>query len=164
MAKDKKIEEVVNENVEQNNCCADTDKLKAQLLRVSADFENYKRRIDREKRDWLNMAQADLLERFLPFSNDLSRAMDACKREDEDGKLLPWVEGFEIIQKNLEKTFTDVGVTEIDCLGQFDPEFHEALVQIDSKDHESGQVVEVFNKGYMFKDKVLKHAKVSVAK
>ena len=138
--------------------------VKEKLLRVNADFQNYKRRIEKEKMEWINVGQSKVIEAFLPFVDDLDLALGSCNRDELDEKTSALLEGFLIIQKKLKKNLEDLDIKEIDCSGQFDPSFHEALMQMDSKDHESGQIVQVFNPGYLFKDKVLRHAKVSVAK
>jgi molecular chaperone GrpE len=64
----------------------------------------------------------------------------------------------------LYKIFKDLGVEEIDCTGEFDPELHEALVEVDSKEHKSGEIVDVLTRGYTYNSHILRHAKVSVAK
>ena len=69
-----------------------------------------------------------------------------------------------LIQKNIKKTLADLGVNEIETTGKFNPEYHEALAQLEAPEVKSGSIVQVFSKGYMFKGKVLKHAQVSVAK
>lgn len=140
------------------------NQLKEQLLRVSADFQNYQKRIEKEKNEWITLGQSKIIERFLPFSDDLERAIQSCKVEQLDEKQLKWLEGFELIQKNLAKVFTDLGVKEIDCISKFNPEFHEALMHVESPEHKTGEIVAVLSKGYIFKDKVLRPARVSVAK
>ncbi|MCF7899383.1 nucleotide exchange factor GrpE [Candidatus Babeliales bacterium] len=163
---EKKHEEIHEDNIEEiNNNLNEFKKCQDQLIRISADFDNYKKRTEKEKKNWIEFAQSEILEKFLPFINDLARAIETCQKEQSvENKLFPWLEGFELIQKNLNKTMSDLGVKEMDCSGEFDPEFHEAVIQVDSDKHKTGEIVEVFVKGYMFKDRVLKHAKVSVAK
>lgn len=138
--------------------------LKEQLLRVSADFQNYQKRIEKEKNEWITLGQSKIIEKFLPFSDDLERAIQSCKIEQLDEKQSKWLEGFELIHKNLVKVFTDLGVKEIDCSSQFNPEFHEALMHVESPEHKTGEVVTVLSKGYIFKNRVLRPARVSVAK
>lgn len=149
-----------NESNNNNEIAA----LKDQLLRVNSDFANFKRRVEKEQTEWMSIAQSSVLEKMLPIMDDLDRAIQACKQSNPDEKESSWLQGFELILKNLEKTFTALGVKEIDCSNGFNPDFHEALMQVDSKDHKSGEIVQVLNKGYLFKDKVLRPAKVSVAK
>ena len=129
-------------------------------MRVHADFANYKRRIAQERSVWIASAQSDVIKVFLPFLDDVNRAIDASS-EVEDKSIF---QGLQLIQKNIQKVFADLGVNEIDCSKEFDPHFHEALMQIDSPDHNPGQIVKVFEPGFIIKDLVIRHAKVSVAK
>ncbi|MFH1643653.1 MAG: nucleotide exchange factor GrpE [bacterium] len=138
---------------------------KKNFLHVSADFENFKKRMEKEKTEWGYLAQSDILLKFLPFADDLDRAIKAGEKLDIDEKKKEsWLHGFKIIEKNLKKVFKDLGVEEIDCSSKFDPKYHEALLQVESKDKKKGEIVDTVHKGYLFKDKVLKHAKVVVAK
>lgn len=133
-------------------------------VRVMADFKNYKRRVEKERSDWVYDAQAEVLNSLLFIVDDLERAIESCKKQKESEEQKATIDGLELIEKNVKKALKDLGVKPIDCSGKFDPDFHEALVQVDSKDHKSGDIVDVINKGYVFNSKVLKHAKVSVAK
>ncbi|MFH1461853.1 MAG: nucleotide exchange factor GrpE [bacterium] len=137
--------------------------LKIQLIRVNADFDNFKKRVTKERSEWEDLARISIIEDFLPLVDDLERALDTAQKDAAKNDL-PWLQGFEIIYKNLKKSLDKMGVKEIDCSNDFDPEFHEALVNVDSKDHKLGQIVQVFNKGYIFRDRVIRHARVSVAK
>jgi len=138
---------------------------KSKFMRVSADFQNFKKRIEKEHSELVTLVQADVLLKFLPFVDDLDRAILACEKLDVDKeKIEAWLEGFRIIQKKLKKLLSDLQVEEIDCSGNFDPKFHEALLLQEEKDKKSGQIIAVVHKGYSFKGRVLKHAKVIVAK
>lgn len=135
---------------------------KGQFLRVSADFANYKRRVEKERLDWMQTAQASIIQKMLPVCDDLERALNVAQ-EQVKAEQNSLIEGFLLIQKNVKKTFEELGVQEIDTTGKFNPEFHEALVSVASPDKESGDVVEVLRKGYLYKGKVVRHAQVSVA-
>ncbi len=136
---------------------------RAQFLRVSADFANYKRRMEKERLEWMQTAQNSILQKVLPIVDDLERAL-AHTQANASPEQNSLVEGFTLIQKNAKKIFTDLGVEEIDASGTFDPELHEALVSVQAQDKQSDHIVEVLRKGYLFKGKVLRHAQVSVAK
>jgi len=153
-----------HEKSETEKCCQEVDNLKDQLIRVNADFLNFKKRVEREKTEWMSVGQEMILERFFHFVDDLDRAIASCSEQKDDEGKKTWLQGFIIIQKNLKKMLSEIGVKEVDCSVLFDPEYHEALMQVDSTKHKSGQIVQVFSKGYLLKDKVLRHAKVSVAK
>jgi len=127
------------------------------LMRVSADFSNFKRRVEKERSGWIMSGQAMIIKSFLPCIDDIDRACASGTPSEN-------LEGLLIIQKNAHKTLTDIGVTPIDCSGDFDPSRHEALVHVDSPDHKTGEIIEVLTPGYLFKDTVLRFAQVSVAK
>lgn len=131
--------------------------------RVSADFQNYKRRVEKERAEWITQAKSDVIRPLLTVLDDLERAIESCrKQEGEEQKSM--LAGLELVYKNITKTFVDLGVETIDCAGEFNPELHEALTQVESKGHKSGEIVEVITQGYTFGGAVLRHAKVSVAK
>lgn len=136
---------------------------KAQCLRVSADFANYKRRVEKERLEWMQTAQSSILQKVLPIIDDLERAL-AHTQNNVSVEQNPWIEGFVLIQKNAKKLLYDLGVEQIDDSGTFDPELHEALVSVHAPDKQPDQIVEVLRKGYLFKGKVLRHTQVSVAK
>jgi molecular chaperone GrpE len=137
---------------------------KEKFLRANADFQNYKRRVEKERLIWMQTAQGSILNALLPIFDDLDRAIKTGEEKAEDEAEQVWLDGFKIIQKNAQKTLKELGVEEVDCSGEFDPELHEALVQVESDKHKEGDVVSVLNKGYKFKESILRHAKVSVAK
>ncbi|MCK4499105.1 nucleotide exchange factor GrpE [Candidatus Babeliales bacterium] len=148
----------------QDLCADELQNCQASLLRVTADLQNLKRRTEKERAEWGMMGQMAILNVFLPLIDDVDLALsvaDVSVTEDSDKE---WLEGFKLIQKKLNKIFDDLGVKEIDCGAKFDPKLHEALVSVESEEHEEGDVVEILRKGYTFKDKVIRHARVSVCK
>ncbi|MBD3273368.1 nucleotide exchange factor GrpE [Candidatus Dependentiae bacterium] len=156
----KKNKKEENNNSKKNDQNSELSSLKSQLIRVNADFENFKKRVTKERAEWEILAQAEIVNAFLPLIDDLERALQNSKKE-KDSVLFG---GLNIILKNVKKTFDNLGIKEIDCDNGFDPDLHEALIQVDSKKHKTGEIVQVLNKGYTFKDMVIRHAKVSVAK
>lgn len=133
------------------------------FLRVNADFQNYRKRIEKERGEWSHIVQGEILVKIIPIFDDLERALQATTQEQTTEKQV-WIEGFALIAKNFKKCLSDVGIAEIPTTGLFNPEFHEALVQVESSEHQSGIIVQTFAKGYTFQGKVIKHAQVSVAK
>jgi molecular chaperone GrpE len=154
------------EEVEESDVSLEEQELsyKVQFLRANADFQNFKRRVERERREWMIAAQGSVLKKILPIVDDFDRAITNDQEGDITKEEKVWLEGFEIIKKKFMKTMTDLGVEEIPCDTPFDPELHEALITVDSDNHKEGEIVQVLNKGYRFRDEVLVHAKVSVAK
>ena len=137
---------------------------KEKFVRAHADFENYKRRIDKERMVWMVVSQAETIKSVLPILDELDLAIQTGEKNIQDEHEKTWLSGFELIQKNAQKILSNLDVKEIDCRGEFNPNFHEALMQVDSDEHKTGEVVQVLSKGYMLKDEVVRHAKVSVAK
>lgn len=135
-----------------------------QFIKLSADLENYKRRVTRERAEWMDVSQVNLLIELLPIFDELDRALVMADNAQTDTTNNAWLDGFKLIQKNWEKKLEEVHVKVIDTSGMFNPEMHEALMQVEDPEKQSGQIAQVFHKGYTFKDKVIVHAKVSVAK
>jgi len=152
------VEEQVGPTICDQACTESKDK----LLRVSADFQNYKSRVERERMHSIQLGQVAVLGKMLAIVDDVDRAIDeAKKKEDVDTS---WLSGFELIAKSLSQLLADHKIKQIEQIKNFDPELHEALAQIDSPDHESGVIIEIMQKGYMVNDRVLRPAKVTVAK
>lgn len=139
-----------------------SDSFKEQLLRVTADFQNYKRRVEKDRAVWMQTAQVSVIKSLLTFLDDMERALEANKglKEGENNLYV----GFELIYKNVIKTLADLGLKELPAEGEFNPHYHEALMQADSSEHQSGHIVQVLSKGYEFKGEIVRHAKVSVAR
>jgi molecular chaperone GrpE len=129
--------------------------------RTQAEFVNYKKRIEREQDKMREDAAMRVIKRYLDVLDDLNRALEN-KPEDGDGAV--WAEGIQLIQRKLMNILESEGVTIMEAEGQeFDPNLHEAIAQEDSPDHESGQIIEVIQHGYMIGERVLRPAVVRVA-
>jgi molecular chaperone GrpE len=130
------------------------------LQRERAAFQNYKRRVEREREEQAQLGGGRVLTRLLPVLDDFYRAMGAVP----DGERDQWFGGIALILRKLERLLQDEGVTEIEALGQpFDPNFHEAIgVDMDT-DAESGTITAVMQRGYQRGDRVLRPAMVRVA-
>ncbi len=149
---------------ELNVCQEELQNIKAQYMRVNADLQNFRNRIVKERMQWSRDSQAELILGLLSVLDDFDRALAEHEKDEHDEKFNAWLEGFELIGKQLYKFLYDKGVREIDCSTVFDPEVHEAIAQLASPEHKTDDIVEVFQKGYLFNDKVIRPAKVSVAK
>ncbi len=136
---------------------------KAQLMRATADLSNYQRRVEKERAEWSVYSQVSVIKSLIQFLPELDRAVEQAESKIT-GSDAVWLEGFALINKNVKKAFVDLGVTEIDCSGSFDPELHEALMQVEDDQYVPGQIIQVLEKGYQFKNQVIRYAKVSVAK
>ncbi len=149
-------------NQELDSCVTELNNFKEKYARLGSDFENYKRRMEKEKYSWMNSAQSAILTDLLAIVDDFDRALEAGKKEGQTPSAL--LSGCELIEKELHKMLAKYGVSPMKDQHVFDPEKHEALMHVDSSEHKSGDIVQVLQKGFMFKDTVLRPAKVSVAK
>lgn len=138
------------------------ESFKEGYLRLHADFQNYKRRSEKERAEWMTSAQTSVLKKILPVFDELDQVIVLAKGQQTDAAA--WTQGLELSQKNWQKMLAELGVEEISTTGMFDPELHEGLMQEEAADKQSGEIVKTFSKGYRFKGAVIKHAKVSVAK
>jgi molecular chaperone GrpE len=129
------------------------------LLRLAADFDNYKKRALRERQEYVAFANERLLKELLPILDDLDRALQAAS-EHEEAQL---EEGVRLVHRSLEQLLQREGVKEIDTSGQFDPHVHEALLAQPVEDAVSGAVVDVVQKGYTLGDRVVRPARVIIA-
>lgn len=137
---------------------------KDKYIHVSADLQNYKRRIDKEQTTWIQRAQADMLLQLLRIVDDFDRALSEHYNRERTPELDEWLKGFELIAKSLYKFLHEMDVVEIKDTVYFDPTEHEAIVQVASDKHASGEIVDVIQKGFTFKGQILRPAKVTVAK
>ena len=131
---------------------------KDQLLRLTAEYANFRKRSDKEKGDTYAYATGKTVEAFLPVFDNLERALAV---EDGDS---PHKKGLELIFTQYRKILEDLGVTEIEAKGQpFDPNRHNAVMHVEDDNAEENTVVEVFQQGFMCGDKVIRFAMVKVA-
>ena len=144
-------------------CCHERDEWKDKFLRTSADLQNYKKRIEKEMANWALNAQEPVFLDLLAIVDHFDRAFHEYEKQDVDSSHHMWIEGFRMINKELYKLLEKYGVSEITNLTTFNPEFHEAVMQIKSEGHSSGEIVQVLQKGFMRNGRVLRPAKVSVA-
>ncbi len=136
-------------------------------LRIHADFENIKKRMEKEKYTAVSYAHEQFARDLLPIIDSLDMALNTCQKDEcsVDENLLDKVkEGINLTIEQFKKTFEKHGIELVDINDGFDPNFHEAVMQLDSEDKESGEILEVFQKGYKIKDRVLRPAMVSIVK
>ena len=132
------------------------------LLRLAADFENFKKRAVREKEDWTKFANEDLIKGILPFVDNLERAVNHAEKVADTGVL---IEGVRLTIQQLLQALNKFGLSSFESVGKpFDPAVHEAMLVVETDEHEPNQVVEEFQKGYLLNDRLLRPATVSVSK
>lgn len=133
-----------------------------QLLRLKAEFENYRKRVDREKPEWFKTGRAEVLVKLLPLFDLLQHAHQEVIAGHAD---TPLAKGLDAVFREYEKLFKEEGVTKIDPAGKpFDPHYHEAFGFVDKPDVEEGAVADVLQAGYLLGEKVLRTAKVRLQK
>ena len=137
------------------------EELTDRVARQMAEFDNFRKRTEREKSQMYEVGAKDIIEKILPIVDSFERGLAAVA---EDQKADPFVDGMDKVYKQLITTLESAGVTPIEAVGKpFDPEFHNAVMHIDDESLEENIVVEEFQKGYMYKDSVVRHSMVKVA-
>lgn len=135
--------------------------LQDRLLRTAAEFDNYRKRIERERRELSEFAAADVLTELLPILDNLERALQAPAGGDADA----YRKGVEMIQRQMVDLLRKRGVTPIEAVGaDFDPNYHQSVAHDTSPDHREGEVIEELRRGYMLGERLLRPAMVKVAK
>jgi len=135
---------------------------KDQFLRKAAEFENYKKRVENDSANIVKYANEELIEKLLPVLDDFERSINALKDTSMESE--SFIKGVELIYNKFKKVLDLQGVKPIDVVGYpFNPEVHDALLQIPSKNHPHHTVIQEVEKGYTLNDRVIRHAKVIVS-
>lgn len=133
-----------------------------QLLRRQAEFENYRRRVEREKTEFHARARGEVLLELLPVVDNLERALSSLQNREADAAGLR--HGLELIHKQFKDALTKLGLEPVESIGQvFDPHLHEAVTIEPTDKHEENTIIEEFQRGYRLGEKLLRPAKVKVA-
>ena len=148
------------DTAELERLTADAQEMRLLAQRKQAELENYRKRVERESAETIKYAAADLMREILPVLDNLERAINASKSGSEEQLL----EGVEIIHKQFRESLTKQGLVEVEAIAApFDPHVHEAVGRVETSEHPEGTVVEVFQKGYLYKDRLLRPSMVSVS-
>ena len=132
------------------------DKVKRQM----AEFDNFRKRTTKEKEQMFSMGEKSVIEKMLPVVDNFERGLAAVPEAEKGGAL---ASGMEMIYKQMMKQLEDLGVKPIEAVGkEFDPNFHNAVMQVESDELESGVVAQEFQKGYTYHDTVIRHSMVGV--
>ena len=149
---DEAVAEQLNKQLEEAN---------SKLLRVQADYDNFRKRTQKEKEELAKYASAKLIENLLPSIDNFDRALAAS---EATGDFEALAKGLDMIYRQLKSTMEAEGLAEMEPVGTpFNPEFHQAVMTVETDEYEEGIVVEVLQKGYMLKDKVIRPAMVKVS-
>ena len=137
------------------------EELNDRLMRQMAEFENFRKRTEKEKSQMYTVGAADVIEKLLPVVDNFERGLAAMT---DDEKTTSFAQGMELVYKQLMTTLTDMGVTPIEAVGvEFNPDFHNAVMQAPSEEYESGVVIQELQRGYVYKEKVIRYSMVMVA-
>lgn len=154
-----KEENTNEEAVENDSEPTEAEILKNQLLTVMAEYDNFKKRTVKEKERIYSDSTGATVAQLLPVIDNLERALASFTETDNE-----FYKGFELVLKQTKEIFEKMGVSEIASVGEsFNPEFHSAVMHIEDDEAGENVVVEEFQKGYMYKDKVIRYAMVKVA-
>jgi molecular chaperone GrpE len=145
-------------------CQMELAQWKEKLLYINADFQNFKKRQEKEQALWMQSAQTAVFRDLLDIVDDFDRALAATESAETTEEFQSSRAGFLMIRAALYKMLAKYGVSEITEVKVFDPELHESIVAVDSPNHASGEIVEVLQKGFRTKDQVLRPSRVAVAK
>ena len=133
-----------------------TDQVKRQM----AEFDNFRKRTEKEKTQMYDMGATSIVEKSLPVIDNFERGLAGVSDEDKEN---PFVVGMDKTYRQMLTELAAVGVTPIEAVGrEFDPEFHNAVMQVESEEYEAGVVAQELQKGYMYKDSVVRHSMVAV--
>ena len=134
--------------------------LEDRVKRQMAEFENYRKRTEKEKATMFEMGAKSVVEKMLPVVDNFERGLNAIPEADKGGAL---AEGMNMIYKQMMTEFEGLGVKAIEAVGQeFDPNFHNAVMQVESDEYEEGIVAQELLKGYMYRESVVRHSMVAV--
>ena len=130
------------------------------IKRTAAEFDNYKKRTCKEKDAWCNIITADVVMEFLDVMDNLDRAVTMADKEPDS----PLKDGLALVHREMKDVLKKIGVEEIDSIGEkFDPVKHEAVMHVKDENLDENVIVEEFKKGYIYKDRVIRHSCVKVA-
>ena len=147
----KKKKDKKDEQIEELN-----DRVKRQM----AEFENFRKRSEKEKSMMFDMGAKNVIEKILPIVDNFERGFTTVEEGDKDDA---FVQGMQQVYKQLMTELEAIGVTPIEAVGQeFNPDFHNAVMQVESEEYESGIIAQEFMKGYMYKESVVRHSMVGV--
>ncbi|WP_082790172.1 nucleotide exchange factor GrpE [Paenibacillus sp. GM2] len=148
-------------NVELDNLRAELEEQQQRILRVQADYDNFRRRTLKEKEELAKYASAKLISELLPVIDNFERALGTVS---DNEAVVAYSKGVEMIIRQFENVLQSEGLKKMETVGEvFNPEYHQAIMQVDSDEYEAGIVVEEVQSGYLLKDKVLRPAMVKVS-
>lgn len=138
------------------------DELEDRVKRQMAEFENFRKRTEKEKQAMFEVGAKSVIEKILPVVDNFERGLGSIPEEEKDSA---FADGMNMIYKQLMTELENIGVLPISAIGEeFDPNLHNAVMQVDSEEYESGVIAQELQKGYTYRDTVVRHSMVSVVK
>jgi molecular chaperone GrpE len=157
-----------NQNIEKDPlevALADAAEYKDKYLRAHADFENTKKRLEKDKMNAVSYANESFAKDLLAVMDSFENALASMQGSEESSEVLQKMkEGVTLTYEQLKKILEKNHIKEVACQGEFDPEVHQAIMQVESDDHQTDDIVQVMQKGYTIKDRILRPAMVSTCK
>lgn len=136
------------------------DELNDKLKRSMAEFDNFRKRTEKEKSQMYEIGAKDVIDKILPVVDNFERAFQGLSEEDKKD---PFISGMDMVYKQLMTVFEGLGVTPIEAVGvEFDPNLHNAVMQVASEEYESGVIAQELQKGYKYRESVVRHSMVAV--
>lgn len=137
------------------------EELTDRITRQMAEFDNFRKRTEKEKSHMYEIGAKDVIDKILPVIDNFERGLQGVSEEDKEN---PFVQGMEMIYKQMLTTLEGIGVKPIEAVGaEFNPDFHNAVMHVEDEEVGENIVVEEFQKGYMYRDSVVRHSMVKVA-
>ena len=137
------------------------EELTDRLTRQMAEFDNFRKRTEKEKSQMYEIGAKDIIDKILPVVDNFERGLNGVKEEEKND---PFIQGMEMVYKQLMTTLEGVGVKPIEAVGkEFNPDFHNAVMHVEDENFGENIVAEEFQKGYMYRDSVVRHSMVKVA-
>jgi len=166
---DSESQEEIDTNEEEKDplleCQKELEEQKDKYLRAYAEFENYKKRLEKEKVNSLAYANESFARDLLTVLDTFENALKSIESVEENKESIEKIkEGMALTYEQLLSILKKNGVEEIECKGEFDPNYHQVVTQMDSDKHESGDIVQVLQKGYKLKDRLLRASMVATCK
>ena len=159
------VEEEVVEVDPLEAALAEAAEYKDKYLRAHADFENSKRRLEKDKSNAVSYANESFAKDILAVMDSFENALSSMESAEESSEVLTNMkEGVNLTFEQLKKILEKNSIKEVSCEGEFDPEVHQAIMQVESDEHKEGDVVQVMQKGYTIKERILRPAMVSTCK
>ena len=147
---------------DSENDSHESENYKEKYVILLAEFENFRRRTSREKDDMIKYSLEDFIKEIIPIIDDLDRTIDSISPKTKKDPIL---DGIKLVKENFDRILKKNDVVSFKSVGnQFDPELHDALMSQDSDEYGSQTVIQEFEKGYKYHDRIIRHAKVIVAK